>query len=94
MYYDTVLEYVNKLVSLKKNLLSPDEIMQYLQSTIKLGGGNINVNAREVDDWLSQFIFYKTYKPEWPHFIWPNMSEPVSEDQDEIQSFLYKLALI
>ncbi len=31
-----MLEYVNKLVSLKKNLLSPDEIMQYLQSTIKL----------------------------------------------------------
>ncbi len=50
MYYDTVLEYVNKLVSLKKSLLSPDEIMQYLQSTIKLGGGNVNINAREVDD--------------------------------------------
>jgi hypothetical protein len=50
MYYDIVLEYMNKLVSLKKNALSPDEIMQYLQSTIRLGGGNINVNAREVDD--------------------------------------------
>jgi hypothetical protein len=50
MYYDTVIEYLNKLVNLKKNLLSPDEIMQYLQSTIKLGGGNVNVNAREVDD--------------------------------------------
>jgi hypothetical protein len=50
MYYDTVLEYVNKVVNLKKNLLSPDEIMQYLQSTIKLSSGNININAKEVDD--------------------------------------------
>jgi len=50
MYYDTVIEYINKLVSVKKNLLSPSEIMQYLQSTIRLGGGNLDVNAREVDD--------------------------------------------
>jgi len=50
MYYDSVIEYINKVVQLKKSLLNPDEILQYLQTTIKLGGGNINVNAREVDD--------------------------------------------
>ena len=50
MYYDTIIEYVNRIVQLKKSLLAPDEILQYLQSTIRLGGGNINVNAKEVDD--------------------------------------------
>jgi hypothetical protein len=50
MYYDIVIEYINKVVQLKKSLLSPDEIMQYLQSTIRLGSGNVNVNAKEVDD--------------------------------------------
>jgi len=50
MYYDNVIEYINKVVQLKKSLLNPDEILQYLQTSIKLGGGNINVNAKEVDD--------------------------------------------
>jgi len=50
MYYDTVIDYVSRIVQLKKSLLDPSEILQYLQSTIRLGGGNINVNSREVDD--------------------------------------------
>jgi len=50
MYYDTLIEYVNRVVQLKKSLLAPDEIMQYLQNTIKLSRGDINVNSREVDD--------------------------------------------
>jgi len=49
-YYDNVIDYINRIVKLKKSLLSPDEILQYLQTTIKLGSGNINVNAKEVDD--------------------------------------------
>jgi len=49
-YYDNFMEYINRIVQLKKSLLSPDEILQYLQNTIRLGGGNININAKEVDD--------------------------------------------
>jgi len=50
MYYDTLIDYINRVVQLKKSLLSPDEILQYLQTQIKIGGGQINVNAKEVDD--------------------------------------------
>jgi len=49
-YYDNVIEYINRIIQLKKSALSPDEILQYLQTTIKLSSGNINVNAKEVDD--------------------------------------------
>jgi len=49
-YYDILLDYTSKLVQLKKSLLSPDEILQYIQTSIRLSNGKVNINTKEVDD--------------------------------------------